>query len=174
MEPKKATKKLKPECEQYSLDIIDLATKEKTFLSKESRFELLRHLAKCKNCRDAFIDYENIYAMTVAEERIKTPEFKKKMDNVINRLRSEGPPAGKTETVNKIIRDAETIFQFMPQDGTPIAVPELNDKTKLPLVDFHLSLGWLYCKQRVDLDENNKMAKVLPQRATPPQTQMGM
>lgn len=173
MEPKK-TKRLKPECEQYSLDIIDLATNEKTFLSKERRSELLRHLVQCKNCREAFIDYENIYALTAAEERTKTPEFQKKMDDVIKRLRSEGTTEEKRETVNKIIRDAEVIFRHMPPDGRPIAVPKLNDKTQLPLVDFHLSLGWMYCKQWIDLKDNNRTANVLSQRTPPTQNQMGV
>ena len=80
------TKGFPAECKEYRLDLVDFATGNRASLSREKQKKLIQHLNECQSCQDAFLDYENIYAAGVAEEHTKTPEFQKKMSDVIVRL----------------------------------------------------------------------------------------
>lgn len=81
------------ECDKYKLDLMDYATGEMTFLTKEKQKQLFAHLRKCAGCRTAFFDYENIYALAVTEAQTKNPEFRKKMDALMERFKKSSLPA---------------------------------------------------------------------------------
>lgn len=159
---------LKPVCKEYQLDIVDLATNETTFLSKEKRGQLLKHLAQCQNCRDAFLDYEDIYATAVAEEHTKTPEFKKKMDDVITRLKNgmagaEPKPVAAPKTEGEVSRDAKQeiglaagkIYNFLKETGKA-SVAVIRKKTGLIDYPFYEAIGWLACQERINISEDAK------------------
>ncbi|MBI4833400.1 MAG: hypothetical protein HY811_01085 [Planctomycetes bacterium] len=168
MEPKKAKQGLNPEpasplggCEQYSLDIVDLATGESAFVGKERREEVLRHLVDCAPCRQAFKDYENIYATSVTEEYSKTPEFQKKKEDLVALLKKGSFAAKKPSPfVVKIVKHADMIYSYLPENGKPMPLPELETKSKLPSDDLHDAIGWLVCKEWINITENEQVHRV--------------
>ncbi|MBI5779002.1 MAG: hypothetical protein HZA49_06060 [Planctomycetes bacterium] len=155
MANEKTGQKLNPECKDYRLDIVDLATGENASLDPARVKKVLKHLAGCSACREAFLGYEEIYAAAATEKHTKTPEFRQKMDDLISRIKSgDDASKPKSETVSRIIRDADTVYQILEKDGTQVILPDLASRSKLPADKFHQALGYLVCMERINLNDH--------------------
>lgn len=146
-------KKNRDKCEQYRMDIVDYATGEKSFLTENKVKELFGHLKKCVKCREAFEDYEDIYALSVTESHIKSPEFRKKMDGLIAQFNQTTslptlPPARNTDWEMGLA--AREIYNCLKENG-PITIPLIRVKTRLPNYPFRESVGWLAREKKITI-----------------------
>jgi hypothetical protein len=108
--------------------------------------ELFNHLRQCKKCREDLYDWQNTYAAMRTKEYFSRPETKKKMAEMIEKVKKEVlgpatlPPPIDTE---KIVGSAAgEIYKCLKGNGpTPIAV--LKVKTRLVDYPFYAAMGWL-------------------------------
>ena len=160
-----ATKKDIDKCEQYRMDIVDYATGEKSFLTEDRLKKLFGHLKECAGCREAFENYEDIYALSVTESHIKSPEFRKKMDGLIaqfNQTTSLPPPR---DTDWEIGLAAREIYNCLKVNG-PIPIPLVRVKTRLTDYPFRESVGWLAREGKIAIlgDPKTGYATLNPKR----------
>lgn len=154
---------MKP-CEKYKLDLLDYATGETTFLTKEKQEQLFDHLRKCAVCRKAFYDYGSIYALAVTEAHTQQPEFRKRMDALIEQFKSSAQvkPA-LTDVKLEIDTAAGEIRKVLKTHGeTPLL--ELRQKTGLLDYPFYEAMSWLVMNDEAiyTKDQNNRPIYVSP------------
>jgi heme oxygenase len=70
------------------------------------------------------------------------------------------PKWSKAVHVAKIVKDADMLYSYLPQDGKAMPVPELETKAKLPSKDLNKAIGWLACKERINITENEHIQRV--------------
>ncbi len=101
--------KPKNSCEQYQMDIVDLATGETSFLTGAKQEQLFEHLRRCVVCRKKFFEYEHIFAAMAGEERAKSPAFKKMIAGLLAEFKSQsaGLPCQMVKNGQVIPRNVE-------------------------------------------------------------------
>jgi len=152
------------QCEKYKLDLLDYATGETTFLTKEKQEQLFDHLRKCAACRKNLYGYESIYALAITEAHTQQPEFRKRMDALIEQFQSSAPakPAS-TDVKTEIDTAAGKIREVLKTHGeTPI--PDLRQKTGLVNYPFYEAMSWLVMNDKAiyTKDQDNRPIHVSP------------
>lgn len=148
-------------CQGFRLDLVDFATGNRVSLSREKQKELIRHLNECPACQEAFLDYENIYAASMAAEHTKTPEFRQKIADVINRLKSDTTSDLPVKSGIKLIPGeqdiddeqhtgsaAGQIYRALKGNGK-VAYPVLREKVGLKGEPFYEAVGWLLKEKKI-------------------------
>jgi len=130
-------------CQEYRLDLVDFATGGRNNLTRERQKELIQHLNKCQTCQEAFLDYENIYATSVAAEHTRSPAFQKKISEVISRLKS-GESRGVQLDLdqNKLGESAGKLHRLLVRNG-PVRIEDLPPVSQLPSSLAYGAMGWL-------------------------------
>jgi hypothetical protein len=148
------------------MDLVDYATGEATFLTREKQQKLFEHLRACAECRSAFFDYEKIYAIAVADEKNKRPEFRRKMDALIKELTSQPLPGENTINIKWIEGTAAgQIYELLKAQGK-LPVPVIRAKTGLTGYPFYEAMGWLACQEKIirTRDARSEYAALQPER----------
>jgi len=155
-------KNCKLPCEKYRLDMADYATGDRSFLSPDKEKEVIQHLKECKACREAFLDYEDIYATSVTESHFAKPETQKKYAELLERIKGSG--AGKTIKVlidikQDIKQTARTVYDLLKTNGE-MSIPVLVEKTRLKEYYIQQAIGWLGGNEKITLAKDDKTAYV--------------
>jgi hypothetical protein len=152
------------ECEQYKLDLTDYATGDMTFLTKKKQQKLFEHLRKCSECLDKFFDYERIYATSASMAQSQNPEFRRRMDALIEQFKSSAQvkPAP-TDIKIEIDSAAERIHTWVKENGKTV-LPVLREKTDLLDYPFYEAMGVLITREKIIVGkgEDNRPNYVSP------------
>jgi len=162
------------ECEKYKLDLLDYATGEITFLTKKKQEQLFAHLRKCSACREAFFDYENIYALAVTEAQTKNPEFRQRMDALIAEFKNAPLPGEQDiDDEQHTGSAAGQIYRALKGNGK-VAYPVLREQVGLKGEPFYEAVGWLLKEKKIRRTKAEDMFYVTLAESERPQAQAGV
>jgi len=150
---------MKNKCKKYGIAITDFVLGEEMDITRK---ELFNHLRKCADCRADLSNWQTTYAALRTEAYHKTPEAKKRMEELWEKIKnlpaspshSELPPlclgVKVDETQRKALEEAKKkiflasgkVCQFLKINGaTPLM--ELRQGTGLINKPFYETMGWL-------------------------------
>ena len=153
----KEKKDLKAKCTDFELDLTDYVMGDATFLTKKKQEALFKHLIACKECRRQFWSWKRTWAVMVGKKQSERPEFRQKMDALLERLKSSQAKTTTRDARGEIITAAGKIYNLVKVKGR-MSVPAIRKTTGFVGYPFYEAVGCLVTDKKVLLNKDNKAA----------------
>ncbi|MEK7309448.1 MAG: winged helix-turn-helix domain-containing protein [Planctomycetota bacterium] len=161
----KEGKDIKAKCKNFELDLTDYVMGDTTFLTRKKQEKLFEHLGTCQECRRQFWSWKRAWAVMVGKKQSERPEFRQKMDALLERLKSSCTERSECAQVKTNTRDARCeitsaagqVYALVKAKGR-MSVPAIRKQTGLVGYPFYEAVGCLVIDKKVVLNKDNKTA----------------
>jgi len=141
----------KTACEKYGIAITNLVMGENIGMPQEVLFD---HLRKCKECREDLFEWRDTYMVMRLESDAKNPEHKKKIAEMVAKLKREllcsvekGTKADKNKEFGA---PAHELWHILAKEG-PMKVADIPHRLNKYAIDQAFgAYGWLTLQNKVD------------------------
>lgn len=153
----KEKKDIKAKCKDFELDLTDYVMGDATFLTKKKQEKLFEHLMNCQECRKQFWSWKRAWAVMAGKRQSERPEFRQKMDALLERLKSTPEKTTARDARCEIITAAGQIYNLVKARGR-MSVPTIRKKTGFVGYPFYEAVGCLVTDKKVLLNKENQSA----------------